>query len=559
MRISTFIPAFLLAILSFPAVVRSQITQDWARAYSVSSAANAHIATDASGNMYIAGNSSSTGYTLIKYTSAGAQQWAINAAPGTSQAGSGVVGIGIDKTGNVYLVSNGASGILVAAFNSSGVQLWATVIQSPGRSPSAKVMAVDPSGDVFIGGQILTSSTVTIWNYMTVKVTGGVQQWMSSFEGSANQFSYITGIAADASGNAYVTGTSIGAHTYITRTVLHTLIRHDTTFDMTTIKYGPTGTALWTNTYNAGFNDADFGFSVAVDPSSGNAYALGQSEISGGGLVGDLIAYSSAGAQLWLDQSSTQPNNNAIAVDPSGNIITACAFSGLSVSKYLSTGALSWSYTNASFPITNGELGDYLSMALDKGGNCYVTGPTPSFTNYTTAELSSGGTPAWSITYSTVGSGGSSGIAIYTPISRAGQIVYPEINVTGTSANSTNFTTVQYQYHMENELASSNPKAPTGLNSALTTSSAARLSAFPNPFRGATTIAYAIPNDSHVTIQIFDQSGHSIAVLFDGNQNAGAYTLPYTASRLAPGIYHYRIIATSPKGGFIQTKQMLIL
>jgi hypothetical protein len=61
-----------------------------------------------------------------------------------------------------------------------------------------------------------------------------------------------------------------------------------------------------------------------------------------------------------------------------------------------------------------------------------------------------------------------------------------------------------------------------------------------------------------VTIQVLDQSGHAIAVLFDSNQNAGSYTLPFTASRLAAGIYHYRILATSSHGNFIQTKQMLI-
>jgi hypothetical protein len=546
------------AMLASPTIVVSQIIQNWARAYALSSPTQAHIVTDALGNSYVAGSSASNGYTLIKYNSAGTQQWAINGAPGTAEASAYFAGVGLDKAGNIYMATNGASGILVVEFNPSGVQQWATVVQSPGRSPSARMMVVDPSGNVYIGGQIHISSNSMLWEYMTIKVTAGVQQWMSTFEGSANQFSYVTGIAADTSGNCYVTGTSVGAHSYLIRSGMFFIIKRDTSFDMTTIKYGPTGTAVWTNTYNAGLNAGDFGFSVAVDPSNGTVYALGQST-TGGGLDGDLIAYSPTGAQLWIYQSSAQANNNAIALDPSGNILTAGAFSGLNVAKYAPNGALSWSYINPSLPIANGEVGDYLAMTLDKAGNCYVTGPTPSYSNYTTAEISSSGTLGWSVTYSTGGSGGSTGIAIYTPISRLGMIVYPQINVTGTSGNNTNFTTVQYQYHLVNQLASYTPEDPAGLTNEGTTALAPRLANFPNPFRGNTTITYTIPDDSHVAIQVFDQSGHAMATLFDGNQNAGSYTIPFAATRLSPGIYHYRIIASSPRGNFIQSKQMLIL
>ena len=558
MRNFTF-PLLTLVILSFPAAVQSQITQNWARGLSASSASNAFIATDGSGNIYVAGNTSVPAYTLFKYNSAGTLQWSTTGPAGSSNTGSGVFaveGVGTDNAGNVYLVSNGSSGIVVVSYNSSGTLLWYTVLNTGGRSATARVMTVDGTGNVFIAGQVILSAANPIWAYMCARVSNGVQHYLSTFEGSANQFSFATAIACDKSGNAYVTGTSTGAHTYITRTVFGpVIIKHDSSWDMTTVKFDSSGNTAWANVYNAGINVGDFGFAIAVDPSSGNVYALGQS--AGSSLLGDLIAYSSAGSQLWINQSANAPNNNAVAVDPSGNIITGGTFN-FNVSKYSSAGSLTWSYNNSSIAIDGVGPSGYLAMALDKSGNCYVTGPNTAFTEYFTAEITTSGTLGWTTTYSSGGSAGSTALAVYTPSSRFGMIVYPQINVTGAAANNSNFTTVQYNYHPVNQLGYS-PGTMTGLDDALSTTATERLLNYPNPFHGSTTISYTLSNDSHVTLQVFDQTGKRVSSLFDGDQKAGTYTLPFTAARLAPGVYHYQVVATSPLGNFIQTKQMLIL
>jgi Beta-propeller repeat len=558
MRNFTF-PLLTLVILSLPAAVRSQINQNWATGLTASSAANAFIANDLSGNVYVAGNTSAPAYTLIKYNSAGNLQWSVTGASGSSNPNSGgfrVSGVGTDNAGNCYLVSNGSSGIVVVAYNPSGTLLWSTILNTGGRSATARVMTVDGTGNVFIGGQVILSTANPIWAYLCARVSNGIQHYLSTFEGSANQFSYVTAITCDKSGNAYVTGTSTGAHTYITRTIFGpVIIRHDTSWDMGTVKFDSSGNTSWANVYNAGINCGDFGFAVAVDPTSGNVYALGQS--SGSSFLGDLIAYSSTGSQLWINQSTTAPNNNAIAVDPSGNIITGGTY-GFNVSKYSSAGVLTWSYSNSSIAIYGVGPSDYLAMALDKSGNSYVTGPNTGFTEYFTAEITTSGTLGWTTTYSSTGSAGSTGIAVYTPTSRTGMIVYPQIDVTGTAANNTNFTTVQYNYHPVNHLGY-NPETATGLNNALSTTSTLGLLNYPNPFHGATTISYTLSNDSHVTLQVYDQTGKHISSLFDGDQKAGTYTLPFTAARLAPGVYHYQVVATTPQGNFIQTKQMLVL
>ncbi|HTR32223.1 MAG TPA: T9SS type A sorting domain-containing protein [Puia sp.] len=551
MRNPTFIPVLLLAGLSLPIATRSQISQNWARSFATLSGNYVRIATDGSGNVFTVGNSGIS-YVLVKYNSAGTLQWAV---PGPAGGSPVVVGIGTDNAGNAYVVTNTSSGATAAAFSPLGTLLWNTTVLYNGGSTTATVMTTDGAGNVYIGGEITTASQVFM--FMTAKITGGVEQWISSFRGVINAFCYATGIVADASGNAYVTGIAEYAHTYVIHNLFFTITEHDTSYDIATIKYDPSGNALWTNTYNGGIGSSDFSTGIALNRSSGSVYVMGQTTKSG--TLGVILAYSSTGAQLWVDAGSTISPNTSIAVDPTGNILTGRVIydeSGFSVSKYDTTGALTWFYYNNTFPIQFNSMG-YLIMALDKQGNCYVTGRQNSSGNYAIAEVTASGSLGWSTVYSTGGAGGSSGIAIYTPAGRPGQIVYPEINIAGTSAGGADFTTVQYAYHPENAGFSPDPVA--GPDNALAVSPDIRLFNYPNPFRGQTTIAYTLANNSHVDIVAFDQAGHPIATIFSGHQSAGSYTLPFAASRLAPGIYHYRIIATSPKGNFVQTKQMLVL
>jgi hypothetical protein len=557
--------AIAVSILFFPTIGFSQMLLDWANAYPTSTyPANTHLAMDRSGDIYVAGNTGGDhAYTLIKYNSAGVQQWGFEGPPGSSQPYDGVTGIAIDAYGNVYLVNNGDYGIEVDALNASGSQLYRTLLTFSGQYADARVMTADAWGNVYIGGQTLSAST-NIWSFMTIRVSGGVLSWMSTFQASANRQSLVTGILADGAGNVYVTGTGYGAHGYVTFLNVPSrlpiaIIRYDTSMDIITIKYDTSGNATWTNTYNGGYGVSDVSYQITQDPSSANLYVTGQST-SGTDAVSDLIAYSAAGAQLWATTNNDASTNQGVAVDPSGNIFTAGftnpGYNGFNVSKYTSVGSLSWSYSNPAVLSGNAIGRSQFPMALDRQGNCYLTGMGSSFTGFNTVEISSTGLLVWSAPYPTPQVISDDAITVFTPILRFGQIGIPRIIVTG-SVFSTGFTTLQYEYHPVNDAyrADSINGSTTGFPGEFT----AGLSNFPNPFRGATTITYTIPNDSHVAIRVFDQSGHTITALFDGNQNAGSYTLPFTANRLAPGIYHYQIIATSSQGKFIQTKQMLIL
>lgn len=78
---------------------------------------------------------------------------------------------------------------------------------------------------------------------------------------------------------------------------------------------------------------------------------------------------------------------------------------------------------------------------------------------------------------------------------------------------------------------------------------------YPNPFNPTTTIKYDLPKESQVTLKIYDILGREVATLVNGKQNAGFYQVRFDASRLASGVYVYRIMA----GDFVQTKKMMLM
>ena len=63
------------------------------------------------------------------------------------------------------------------------------------------------------------------------------------------------------------------------------------------------------------------------------------------------------------------------------------------------------------------------------------------------------------------------------------------------------------------------------------------LTCFPNPFRGTTTLAYSLPADGKVTLDITSMLGAQVTTLVDEAQTAGDHTLTLDASTLKPGVY----------------------
>jgi hypothetical protein len=78
---------------------------------------------------------------------------------------------------------------------------------------------------------------------------------------------------------------------------------------------------------------------------------------------------------------------------------------------------------------------------------------------------------------------------------------------------------------------------------------------FPNPFNPATTIGFALPKASFVTLKVYDILGREIAVLLEGRREAGEYTVQWNPGGCSSGVYFCRM----QSGSFIDTKEMILV
>ncbi len=83
---------------------------------------------------------------------------------------------------------------------------------------------------------------------------------------------------------------------------------------------------------------------------------------------------------------------------------------------------------------------------------------------------------------------------------------------------------------------------------------------YPDPFNPTTAIIYDLPKAGHVTLNVYDILGRQVALLVNENKNPGEYKVTLDASRLASGVYFYRIDALSNDGQrFVSMKKLVLL
>ncbi len=78
---------------------------------------------------------------------------------------------------------------------------------------------------------------------------------------------------------------------------------------------------------------------------------------------------------------------------------------------------------------------------------------------------------------------------------------------------------------------------------------------YPNPFNPTTTISYSIPENSFVTIKLYDVLGNEVASLVKSQMEAGEHSINFNASNLSSGIYYYQLTA----GKNISTKKLILM
>lgn len=84
---------------------------------------------------------------------------------------------------------------------------------------------------------------------------------------------------------------------------------------------------------------------------------------------------------------------------------------------------------------------------------------------------------------------------------------------------------------------------------------------YPNPFNPSTTVNFAVPFDSKVTVQIFAVTGELVETIYDGQIGVGYHQFVWNASRYASGMYIYRMTAQSLTNDqtFTSVKKMMLM
>jgi len=78
---------------------------------------------------------------------------------------------------------------------------------------------------------------------------------------------------------------------------------------------------------------------------------------------------------------------------------------------------------------------------------------------------------------------------------------------------------------------------------------------YPNPFNPTTTITYAVPQRTNVSVKVYNITGKEVATLVNEVKDAGAYSVNFNAENLSSGVYFYKISA----GQFSSVRKMILI
>jgi uncharacterized delta-60 repeat protein len=511
------------------------------------------IAIDGHGNVCVTGISEATGefnyeYATLKYDAAGNQLWEARYS-GPTYYPDRATCLAIDGNGNVYVTGYSHGGATyydyaTIKYNAYGGQLWVARYSAPGNTDDrAHAIAVDAVGNAYVTGRSPTSS---YYDYVTIKYNPwGEQQWLSRYDGPANNWDVATSIAVDGAGNVYVTGYS------------DALPGYETNYDYATIKYDAFGNQIWVARYDGPGNHGDKASSLAVD-GDGNVYVTGYctaNQTYPWNTNYATLKYDATGNQIWVAIYDGPANGddmaNSLAIDESGNVyITGMSSNDYATLKYNTSGQQQWiaRYDNPSYNLVDVAN----SLAVDGAGNVYVTGYSASSTSgaYGTIKYDSSGNQIWVAHYSGPVNGGNAANSLAAD---NGGNVY----VTGRSeGNGTDwdYSTIKYS---GGDIANWMPVEATVLGqSAWGGPQEFRLEQnYPNPFNASTVLNYQLPVASHVRLQVYDTAGRLVETLVDGWRTAGEHELTLDTSQLPSGMYFAKFEA----GDYAGVQKMMLV
>ena len=220
------------------------------------------IATDAAGNVFVAGITKSSDFPV-------------------EDAGGGAFFQGTD---------NGEDDMFILKFDNSGDRLWATyyggsVIGTGLGEDEARAICIDPSGNLFVVGNTTSNDFPILDDFVAFfqparsdKQDGvimkfnnaGVRLWATFYGGDGDDFPYS--VAVDANENLFVTGYTKSTDFPVQDAATYYQPNISGSFDAFMLKFDNTGSRLWATYYggtgNEQFSTAD---NLAID-TCGNVY-----------------------------------------------------------------------------------------------------------------------------------------------------------------------------------------------------------------------------------------------------------------------------------------------
>ena len=286
--------------------------------------------------------------------------------------------IAVDSAGNAYVTgyttstdfptmnplqtANGGAGkadSFVTKINAAGSALVYSTYLGGGGDDYGHGIAVDSTGNVYVTGSTTSTDFPTMNPLQTanggagkadsfvtkINAAGSALIYSTYLGGSGDDYGH--GIALDSTGDVYVTGSTTSTD-FPTMNPLQTANGGAGKADSFVTKINATGSALIYSTYLGGSGD-DYGSGIALD-SAGNAYVTGYTTSTDFPVTAGAFQTVCAGA----DNCATYGDAFVTKINPTG--------SALVYSTYLGG-----TYQDASG-----------SIAVDSGGNAYVTGFTDS-------------------------------------------------------------------------------------------------------------------------------------------------------------------------------------
>lgn len=389
--------------VALAAVAAAQVDTAWVRRYNGpgngTDDAQA-VATDAAGNVYVAGYSLGSGtsadYCLVKYDEFGSLLWTARYNRPTNGADY-CYGLAVDALGNAVVTGHSYNGVnydyATVKYDPNGTQLWAAFWNdSLDNQDYAVRVALDGGGNAIVTGYAWGGAN---YDYVTIKYdVSGNELWRRRYNGPANGNDYATCVVVDPADNVIVGGYSIG-----------------TGYDYLIVKYDAAGNQVWTARYNGTGNSSDYLYALATD-AYGNVHGTGAS-YGAAGADNDFLTvkYDAAGnpAAGWPVRYNGPGNDNdearSVMVDAAGNVYVCGGSNGVGtnldfcVACYDASGAELWvRRINGSADAADIAY----QLALDTARNVYATGyvnATGLGTEWLTVKYSRFGDEQWQRSY----------------------------------------------------------------------------------------------------------------------------------------------------------------